>query len=348
MNMKTGFTVKARAPSRIGLGGGGSDLPSFFEKNGGAVLNVAINLYSYTKLSGNGNGRTRIVSHDWEIERCIDDLELEFDLNRKDNVDVVKAALSEAKLSPRDGYEIVIHSMSPKNSGLAGSSALIVSLLAALFNVAGEPMMNRDKLAKTAYHIEREVLKRPGGYQDQYAAVFGGFNFIEFSKKSINVSPLRLEEDLISEWHSSMMLFETPYPRREFAHDIESKKVKDIKSGGDSIEYLKKIKEYSYGMKDALICGNVAEFGELLHLSWLEKKQLPGVSSKQIDLLYDVAKENGAYGGKLSGAGGGGFLFVVCDIADRKKITNALSKHGARFYNFDFDFEGMVSWRTAC
>jgi len=346
--MKNGFAVKARAPSRIGLGGGGSDLPSFFEKNGGAVLNVAINLYSYTKLSANGLRSTRIVSHDWEIERVIDDLSLEFDLNRKDNVDVVKAALSASNLSPKDGYDLVIHSMSPKNSGLAGSSSLIVSLLAAMFNVAGVPMMNRDKLAKTAYHIEREVLRRPGGYQDQYAAVFGGFNFIEFSKKSINVSPLRLEEDLISEWHSSMMLFETPFPRTEFAHDVERKKDDDIRNGGESIEYLKKIRDYAHGMKDALICGDVARFGELLHLSWLEKKRLPGVSSKQIDSIYSIAKENGAYGGKLSGAGGGGFLFVVCDIGDRKKITNALARQGARFYNFDFDFEGMVSWRTTC
>ena len=99
-------------------------------------------------------------------------------------------------------------------------------------------------------------------------------------------------------------------------------------------------------MRDSLICGDVKELGELLHLSWMEKKKLPGVSSKDIDVLYEVAKENGAYGGKLCGAGGGGFLFVVCDMADRKKITNALVKKGARFANFDYDFEGMVSWRT--
>ena len=338
--------VKARAPSRIGIGGGGSDLPSFFESHGGAVLNVAINLFSYTKITKNGSKKTNIISHDWEIEREIDELGLEFDMNKKNNVDVVKAAMSSVGLSPQDGYSLVIHSMSPKNSGLAGSSALIVSLLAAMSNVAGLPMMDRDKFAKGAYNVERIMLKRPGGYQDQYAAVFGGFNFIEFKKDRINISPLRLEEDLVSEWHSSMMLFETPFPRQGYAHDVERRKDEDVKKGGDSVEYLRNIKDYAYGMKDSLICGDVKELGRLLHLSWLEKKKLPGVSFPEIEKLYDVARENGAYGGKLSGAGGGGFLYVVSDVADRKRIMNAMQRHGARFVNFDFDFEGMVSWRT--
>ena len=338
--------VKARAPSRIGIGGGGSDLPSFFESNGGAVLNVALNLFSYTKMSKNGTGMSRVVSHDWEVDRQFDDLKLEFDSNKKENIDMVKAVMEVSGLSPKDGYDLVIHSTSPKNAGLAGSSALNASLLAAMFNMAGKSMMNRDAFARTAYKVEREILKRPGGYQDQYAAVFGGFNFIEFSKGGIDIQPLRLEEDLIAEWHSSMMLFETPFPRKNFAHDVERQKEDDLRKGGDSVECLKKIKEYAYGMKSSLICGDVKRMGELLHLSWLEKKKLPGVSSDQIDALYNVAKESGAYGGKLCGAGGGGFLFVICDMADRKKIANAMGKAGARVVNFDFDFEGMISWRT--
>lgn len=339
--------VKARAPSRIGIGGGGSDLPVFFEKYDGAVLNVAINLYSYTKLSKNGAGPTKIISHDWNITKQITDLSLEFDKNQTDNVDLVKAAMAECALSPLDGYEILIHSMAPKNSGLAGSSSLVVSLLAAMFNISGRPMLNRDMFAKTAYKIEREVLKRPGGFQDQYAAVFGGFNFLEFSKNGIKTYPLRLEEDLICEWHSSMMLFETPVHRAPLAHEIESKKEEDIRNEGESVESLKKIRDLAYEMKDALIAGDTRRLGEALDVSWAEKRCLPGVSNKDLDKLYAVAKSNGAYGGKLCGAGGGGFLFVVCDVSDRKKITNALSKEGARFVNFDFDFEGMVSWRTA-
>ena len=339
--------IKARAPSRIGIGGGGSDLPSFFQAHNGAVLNAAINLYSYTKLSKNGAGSARIVSHDWEIIRDITELKLEFEGNKKDNVDIVKAVMGECGLDPKDGYELLIHSMAPKNSGLAGSSALIVSLLSAMFNMAGKPMLDRDMFAKTAYKIEREVLRRPGGYQDQYAAVFGGFNFLEFSKSGIRAYPLRLEEDLISEWHSSMMLFETPFPREAMAHDVERKKEAALRSGGESVEHMGKIRDYAYGMKDALISGDSRKLGELLHLSWEEKRMLPGVTFKEFDTLYGIAKANGAYGGKLSGAGGGGFLFLVCDVSDRKKITNALAKKGARLVNFDFDFEGMVSWRTA-
>jgi D-glycero-alpha-D-manno-heptose-7-phosphate kinase len=263
-----------------------------------------------------------------------------------DNVDVVKAAMEVAGLSPQAGYELVVHSMAPKNSGLAGSSALLVSLLAAMSNASGKPMMDRHGFAKQAYLAERVMLRRPGGYQDQYAAVFGGFNFIEFKKDGISAYPLRLEEDLTAEWHSSMLLFETPFPRQAFAHDIERRKEEDVKGGGESVEYLRKIRDYSYGMRDALICGDIRSLGELLHLSWLEKKRLPGVSSPEIEKLYDVAKKNGAYGGKLSGAGGGGFLFVVSDVADRKRIMNAMEKEGARAVSFDFDFEGMVSWRT--
>ena len=339
--------IKARAPSRIGIGGGGSDLPSFFENHGGAVLNVAINLYSYTKLSKNGPGMTKIVSHDWEIVREIGDLALEFGSNAEDNVDIVKAAMAECGLQPKDGYELLIHSMAPKNSGLAGSSALVVSLMAAMFNMAGKPMMDRDMFARTAYKLEREVLKRPGGYQDQYAAVFGGFNFLEFGKHGVRTYPLRLEEDLIAEWHSSMMLFETPFPRGGMAHDVEKGKEDDIRKGGSSVEHIGKLRDYAYGMKDALIAGDSRKLGELLHLSWEEKRKLPGVTFPEFDRLYKAARENGAYGGKLSGAGGGGFLFVVCDVSDRKRITNALAKEGAKFVNFNFDFEGMVSWRTA-
>jgi D-glycero-alpha-D-manno-heptose-7-phosphate kinase len=339
--------IKARAPSRIGIGGGGSDLPSFFEPHGGAVLNAAINLYSYTKLSKDGQNRTKVVSHDWEVTRDITDLSLEFDKNKKDNVDIVKAVMDECGLDPKGGYELLIHSMAPKNSGLAGSSALIVSLLAAMFNMAGKPMLDRDMFARTAYCIEREVLRRPGGYQDQYAAVFGGFNFLEFSKGGIKTYPLRLEEDLISEWHSSMMLFETPFPRSTMAHDVERRKDADVRKGGESVEYLKKIRDYAYEMKNALIAGDSRRLGEALHLSWEEKRRLPGVSSPQIEKLYQAARESGAYGGKLCGAGGGGFLFVVCDVSERKRITNALANEGAKFVNFDFDFEGMVSWRTA-
>ena len=340
--------IKARAPSRIGIGGGGSDLPSFFEFQKGAVLNVAINLYSYTKMTPNGAGHTRIISQDWGITRDIDNTDLEFGKNESTNVDVVKAAMETAGLSPKAGYELVVHSMAPKNSGLAGSSALLVSLLAAMSNASGKPMMDRHSFAKLAYTAERVMLRRPGGYQDQFAAVFGGFNFIEFKKEGISVYPLRLEEDLTAEWHSSMMLFETPFPRMQLAHDIERKKEDDVRSGGESVEYLKRIRDYSYGMRDALISGDTRTMGELLHLSWLEKKRLPGVSSPGIEKLYGVAKDNGAYGGKLSGAGGGGFLFVISDVADRKRIMNAMERNGAHLVNFDFDFEGMISWRTTC
>jgi D-glycero-alpha-D-manno-heptose-7-phosphate kinase len=311
------------------------------------VLNVAIDLYSYTKLSKNGSNATKIVSHDWEMTREITNLSLEFDRSRKNNVDIVKAVMQECGLDPKGGYELLIHSMAPKNSGLAGSSALMVSLLAAMFNLAGKPMMDRNMFALTANRLEREVLRRSGGCQDQYAAVFGGFNFIEFSKSGVKTYPLRLQEDLVSEWHSSMMLFETPFPRTAHAHELETKKEEDVNKGGESVEHITRIRDLAYSIKDALFAGDSRKLGEELHLSWEEKRCLPGVSLPGIDKLYQIARQNGAYGGKLCGAGGGGFLFLVCDVSERKRIANALAHEGARAVNFNFDFEGMVSWRTA-
>lgn len=344
--MKTLY-IKARAPSRIGIGGGGSDLPAFFETYGGAVLNAAIDLYSYTKMHTNSNRATIITSHDWGVVREITDTELEFDLNRKNNVDIVKAVMKECGLNPLDGYEILIHSMAPKNSGLAGSSALLVSLLLIMSNVAGKPILDRKLLAETAINIERNILKRVGGHQDQYASVFGGFNFIEFSKNESKIYPLRLQEDLAAELHSAMMLFETPYKRAEQAHEIEKKKEKDVHERGESVEHLKAIRDNAYKMKDALISGDLERLGELLHESWLEKQKLPGVADSNIERLYKIAMENGAYGGKLCGAGGGGFLFIISEISNRKKVINALRKEGATQVNFDFDFEGALVWRTA-
>ncbi len=338
--------IKARAPSRIGIGGGGTDLPAFFEKHGGAVLNVAINLFSYTKMVRIPEKCVEVVSHDWGIERKITDFNIESDANKTDNVDVVKAAMSVAGLEPDGGYRLTIHSTSPRNSGLAGSSALVASILAASYTMAGRPLLDRDEFAKAAYRVEREMLKRPGGYQDQYAAVFGGFNFIELNKDGIRISPLRLEEDVVSEWHSSMMLFDTPYLRPDFAHDVERKKSEDIERGGESVEYLKKMKGYAESMRNCLIKGEVKKLGELLRLSWEEKKRLPGVTTPEIDALNAACMSGGAYGGKLCGAGGGGFMFVVCDVADRMKVMKAMASKGSHMVNFDFDFEGMVSWRT--
>jgi len=344
--MKTLY-IKARAPSRIGIAGGGSDLPAFFERYGGAVLNVAIDLYSYTKMCKTSFSATNIISHDWGVTREIKDTELEFDKNPKDNVDIVKAVMKECGIKPIDGYEILIHSMAPKNSGLAGSSALLTSLLLVMSNVAGKPILDRKLLAETAIKIERNILKRKGGYQDQYASVFGGFNFIEFSKSGTKEYPLRLQEDLIAELHSAFMLFETPYQRLKQAHDIEKKKEEDVEKEGESVEHLKNIRDYAYKMKDALIGGDLQSMGWYLHESWLEKQKLPGVSDPKIKRLYEIARKNGAYGGKLCGAGGGGFLFIISEISNRKRVINALKKEGANLVNFDFDFKGAITWRTA-
>jgi D-glycero-alpha-D-manno-heptose-7-phosphate kinase len=253
--------------------------------------------------------------------------------------------MQESNINPLDGYEIITFSSAPKNSGLAGSSALLVSILIAMLNISNQQILDKKLLAEKAIKIEREVLKRSGGYQDQYATVFGGFNFIEFKKDDIRNYPLRLSNELTYELHSSMLLFETPHQREIMASQIEKEKEKDIDIGGESIEHLKLIKEYAYKMKNYLIRGDIKNLGEMLHLSWLEKKCLPGVENKFIDRLYEISREKGAYGGKICGAGGGGFLFLISDLDKRKDIIVTLEKQNCKLVNFNFDFDGATTWK---
>lgn len=335
--------LRARAPTRISLAGGGSDLPTFFLNNGGgACLNMGISLYSYTSFKRIPTRFTRIISYDWNFEKNITDLNIEGDLNTIDNVDAVKAVMKSASLNPKNGYEIIISSTAKKNSGLAGSSALIVSLMASMKNYSGHSMIDRDNITLEAYDIERVKLGRVGGYQDQACSVYGGVNFMEFNKNKINIYPLRLSSDILCELHSSLLLFELPVQREVQASKIEEKKIENM---DDNIEYLKQIRTLAYSSKQALLKGDTETLGRLMDSSWIVKRRMDGVSTKEIDHLYNLGKEAGAYGGKLCGAGGGGSMTFLCPLEKRKNIINAMEAAGCRQTHFDFDSMGMHSWR---
>ena len=335
--------IRSRAPTRIGIAGGGTDIPAFFDKNGGACLNVGISLYSYTSFKRIPTNHTKIISYDWNFERDITDLKIEGNMNTANNVDVVKACMTHARLNPKNGYEIIISSSAKKNSGLAGSSALLVSMLASMKNHAGHSMMDKNKFVLEAYDIERIKLNRAGGMQDQCVSVFGGANFIEFRKERLDINPLRLSSDILCELHSSMLLFELPYQRECQASKIEEKKIKNM---ADNVDYLTQIKQYAYDSKQALLKGDMEWLGILMDSSWAIKRKMEGVSTKDIDRTYALAKSVGAYGGKLCGAGGGGSMVFLCPLEKRKNIINMMEQTGCKQTHFDFDYNGVHSWRT--
>ncbi len=348
MIIKKDEIIKARAPCRIGLAGGGTDIPEFFRDYGGTVLNIGINVYSYVSIKKIDEPKTRIISDDWGIVRDIKDLTLEFDMNMENNVDIVKGAMKVTGVNPQEGLEIHIHTTAKRNSGLAGSSALAAALLAAFYELKGAYLI-KEKLYREVYHLERTLLRRYGGYQDQIAATYGGLNYITFGydgKEDIIVNyPLFLQKELRAELHSSLLLFETPVFRKEFAHKIEEKKMKESTSSEDKIKALNLIKGKAIEMKDALQEGDMRKLGELLHESWMAKRSLPYVANEQIDELYKAGMDAGAYGGKLSGAGGGGFIFYIVPTNRRRHVIDVLEEKGAKYVNFEFDWEGVMTWR---
>jgi D-glycero-alpha-D-manno-heptose-7-phosphate kinase len=336
---------KARSPCRIGLAGGGSDIKAFYKEYGGAVMNVGISLYSYCSMEKlyEGERYTEITAPDWGFNRRITDTELEFEANNKTNVDIIKAVMMKYKIDPKEGYRFSLSSQAPKNSGLAGSSALLCSIMGSVFSQVNRPMINKARISREAIDIERSILKRYGGDQDQWASVYGGFNFIEFSKNETSICPLRLEDSMLAEFHSSMLLFELPIQRKVSASVIEKKKIDNMEN---NIETLMKIREGAYAMRHHLLRGDMEALGIIVDGCWELKKKLEGVSNKDIDHYYKIGMKAGAFGGKLCGAGGGGSIFYIAPFENRANIIKKMSREGCKNIPFDFDEKGMVAWRT--
>lgn len=307
-------------------------------------MGCGINIYSYCSLEPLYEvGYTEIISHDWGFSRKINNLKLEFDSNKKNNVDIVKAVMKQCGLNPQEGYRFILSSYASANSGLAGSSALLCAIMGSIYSYANRPILNRARFARDAINIERDILKRAGGSQDQIYSTVGGFSFTEFTKNEITTCPLRFENDLLAELHSSMLLFELPIQRTVSASVIEAKKIKNMEG---NVEILKEIRECAYAMRHNITRGDIEALGQLLEINWEAKKRLEGVSNKKIDYYHDIGIKAGAIGGKLCGAGGGGSMFFICPFENRKNIINKMTQAGCRQIPFDFDSMGMVAWRT--
>jgi D-glycero-alpha-D-manno-heptose-7-phosphate kinase len=340
-NEGMGMVTRARAPLRISFGGGGTDVSPYCDERGGAVLSATIDRWAYATLIPGGD-TLDVESVDYDVSVSYDlDEELVFD----GQLDLVKAALGYFRREHGfdEGLRVRLHNDAPPGSGLGSSSALIVALTGAL-SAYLRLGMDPYAVAETAYAIEREEAGIKGGRQDQYATSFGGFNFIEFDQGGAVVSPLRLRAETIYELEYGLV-FAYVGGQHMSGHIIEQQMDNFTTNQTDAVAAMDRIKQLAHEIKRALLLGDVPAFGALLDEGWEAKKRMAvGITTPRLDAVYSAAKSAGALGGKVSGAGGGGFMFFVADPERRFAVQDALDKQGAEVVNLSFVEEGMRAW----
>jgi len=335
--------LRARAPLRVSFAGGGTDVPPYPEENGGLVLSATINRYAYGTLRPRDDRQIGIQSLDLD---AVVSIALEEARPDGDRLDLIKAAIQKLAADSPLGFDLFLHSAAPPGSGLGSSSAVVVALVGLLSEHMKLPLTDYEK-ARLAYTVEREDLGLKGGTQDQYAAVFGGFNFMEFRGDGVIVNPLRIPTESIQELEYNLLLCFTGGTRVS-DHIIDDQTDRYRSKSSSTVDGLQMQKELAVEMKDALLRGNLTEFGTLLGRAWNYKKQMsPKISNPHIDELYEEAVKHGAIGGKVTGAGGGGYMLLYCRYDAKHEVREALAALGAEAVDFQFDHVGLTTWSHA-
>ena len=336
---------RSKAPLRIGLAGGGTDVSPYCDEYNGAILNATISLYAYTnielleenKIILHGMDRDEIEVYNWQTNLPI---------NGK--LDLLKGVYNRVQKDypfTKKGIKISTFVDAPSGSGLGTSSTLVVSIVGAFVEMLQLPFGEYD-IAHYAYDIERNDLKLAGGRQDQYAATFGGVNYMEFYKDDkVIVNPLRIRQEYLNELEHNLLLYYTS-TSRESAKIIEeqSKNVKE--KNNQSIEAMHQLKQQSVLMKEALLKGNTNEIGKILDIGFEQKRLMAkGINNSLIDDIYNTAKKAGATGGKISGAGGGGFMIFYCPNNTKHIVRKALENFGGEAKTYQFTKHGLTTWK---
>ncbi len=335
---------KSRAPLRLGLAGGGTDVSPYSDIYGGSILNATINLYSYATIAPNNSGKIRIISHDREETVEVNSTEtLEFD----GNLDLLKGVYNRiVRQFTRKPLSFDLHTFvdAPAGSGLGTSSTLVVSVIGAFAEWLNLPLGEYD-IAHMAFEIERIEMKMSGGKQDQYAATFGGFNFMEFSANDkVIVNPLKIRRKHILELENNMLLYYTGTSRLS-SKIIDAQIMNVGKQNTTSVDAMHQLKRQSIEMKEALLTGSLDKIGENLHFGWTQKKLMAAeISNPVIDEIYNAAIEAGSTGGKISGAGGGGFMIFYCPNNTKYAVGKAIRNFGGELKPFNFVEEGITTW----
>ncbi|MET0244970.1 MAG: dehydrogenase [Flavitalea sp.] len=337
--------VRSKVPLRLGLAGGGTDVSPYCDTYGGCVLNATIDLFAYCTLVPATNGMIKFCALDRnEVYSSPVARELPTDGLLDIHKGVYNRVIREFNIEPF-ALEVQTHSDAPAGSGLGSSSTLVVSILQAFVEYLNLPLGEYD-IAQLAYSIEREDLQLSGGKQDQYAATFGGFNFMEFyAENRVIVNPLRIKEQHIEELQASMLLYYTGMSRSS-ARIIEDQKNSLQSSNESRLQSMHQIKSDAYLIKEYLLKGEFQKLFLAMQGSWAAKKGTSdSISNNHIDQIYNTALDSGAYSGKISGAGGGGFMMFFVDPVKRLNIKKALSVFEGEFVNFHFFSRGANSWK---
>ncbi|WP_423997246.1 hypothetical protein [Maribacter sp. IgM3_T14_3] len=335
---------RSKAPLRIGLAGGGTDVSPYSDQFGGAILNATISLFAYATIVPNTSGEILFHSQDRnEIERVPSNIKIEYNGTLDLLKGVYNRIVKDYSLKPLS-FELHTFVDAPAGSGLGSSSTLVVAIVGAFAEWLKLPLDEYD-IARLAFDIERVDMNMSGGKQDQYAATFGGFNFMEFEKDNrVIVNPLKIKSRNIYELENNLILYYLGTSR--LSSKIIDGQIKNVNSkNAKSIEAMHQLKNQAIQMKRALLLSEIDEMGNILHSGWEQKKKMSsGITNPIIDELYDKAMESGSTGGKISGAGGGGFMFFYCPANTKYQVIRALKPFQGEIRTIKFVDEGLVTW----
>ncbi len=335
---------RSKAPLRLGLGGGGTDVAPYSDLFGGAILNATITMYAYATIVERDDNKIILNAID-KGERYEFDMTDSLPINGE--LDLLKGIYNHIvkHYSHRAlSFELTTRVDAPPGSGLGTSSTLVVAILGAFAEWLNLPFGEYD-FARIAYTIERKDLAMAGGKQDQYAATFGGVNFMEFyADDKVIVNPLRIRSKYLNELAYNLILYYTETSRLS-SKIIETQSENVNKKDEKSIDAMHNLKDQARLMKETLLKGNIDDIGKILDFGWQQKKKMAkGISTPLIDDIYSAAIEAGASGGKISGAGGGGFMIFYCPNNSRDKVIRALRQFGGDTKRYEFTNVGLSTW----
>jgi D-glycero-alpha-D-manno-heptose-7-phosphate kinase len=310
------LTIRAKSPLRISFAGGGTDVSPYMDERGGVVLSATIDKYAYGTLRLSGDREITVQSFDYDtIAKYVVDEPLKYD----GSLDLVKAVINRLNYhGPREGLEFYLHNDAPPGSGLGGSSAMVVALVGLFRHWRHLPLAPYE-MAELAHQIERSTI----------------------------VHPLRIDQDVLNELDYNLLLCYTGHTRT--SDPIIDTQIRNYVDGkAQAVAAMDRLKELTIQLKNALLRGRLDEFGHLLHDAWIAKKQMSSlISTPALDHLYEVARAAGALGGKITGAGGGGYMFFYCPFGRRHHVAAAIEAHGGQVVDFSFEFRGLQTWRVA-
>ncbi len=334
--------IHSRAPVRLSFAGGGTDVSPYTEEHGGCVVSASINKYAWSSLNIRQDSKI-ILKDSYTKTKTYNSMQ---ELAYGGRFDLLIAVIKNLNQSKK-GINLSLRGDVPARSGLGSSASAFASIIGAFNHLMKENRMTDYDIAELAFTLEREELKNRGGRQDQYASVFGGLNYIEFKGDDfVRVNPVKIRREHLLELEKNTLLVHIM--NRSASGDIIADQVKSyVRGKKEVVEALHSVKALTQETNRALRKGDLNRFGELLHEGWCEKKKFsPMITNKQIDKIYSIAQKNGAIGGKISGAGGGGHMTLYCESGKEEDVSRAVTKAGAYVRSFSFDMEGLVTWEV--